>query len=245
MILEEGERWKVIQGDCLEVMPDIPDGYVDAVITDPPYGMNLRTDNFRRGRSAASSARGQANDYARVVGDDSPFDPLPFLVFPRIVLFGANWYADKLPVSGAWIVWDKLDGLKGRRELGFNDNSDCELIWTNKGVAARIIRHRWMGVMRGSERIDRRVHPTQKPVAVMVVIIRHYTNPGDLVFDPFCGSGSTGVAAIRTGRRFLGAEIDPGYCAIARERIVAEARQGSLPLSDESGDALEQASWLE
>ena len=205
--------YELHHGDCLQVMRGLD--RVDAVITDPPYGMDLNTDYANRQRTSLA----QCNDFRKIVGDDKPFDPVPFLDFKVVALFGANWYADKLPISGAWIVWDKLDGLKSDRDIGFNDNSDCELIWTNNGKATRIIKHRWMGAMKGSEQKDRRIHPTQKPVVLMKKIIKHLTEEGDTIFDPFMGSGTTGVACAQLGRKFIGIEIDEEYYKIAEKRI--------------------------
>ena len=206
-------------GDCLEIMPTLEDGSVDAVITDPPYGIGVLT-NYRERKRAALA---ECNDFPLIHGDDKPFDPEPFLDYQTVILFGANYYADKLPISGGWITWDKLDGLTSKREIGFNDSSDCELIWTNKGNTARILRHRWMGAMKGSENGDRRVHPTQKPIALMKMIVEHWTEPGDTILDPFMGSGTTGVACVQTGRNFIGIEIEPMYYEIAEKRI-AEAQ---------------------
>jgi site-specific DNA-methyltransferase (adenine-specific) len=224
-----GDDWQVITGDCLEVIPTLAAGSVDAVVTDPPYGIGLQTNYASRKRGALAAC----NDFQPIAGDNKPFDPRPLLGFPVVVLFGANYYADRLPPSGGWVVWDKLNGLSSKRSWGFNDNSDCELIWTNQGNAARLIPHRWMGAMKESEGNERRVHPTQKPVALMAVLIERYTRPGDLILDPFCGSGTTGVACVQTGRRFIGIEIDPGYADIARARIAKaaeQARQEPLPL---------------
>jgi DNA modification methylase len=220
---------KLYLGDCLEILPTLETGSVDAVITDPPYGRDTKTNYRSRKRTALAAC----NDFEPIQGDDKPFDPSPWLGFPIVALFGANWYADRLPISGAWIIWDKVDGLTSNRAVGFNDNSDCELIWTNKGKAARIIRHRWMGCMKASENGQRRVHPTQKPVAMMVDIINYLTRPSNIVFDPFMGSGPTGIACIRTGRNFIGIEINPDYYAIAEKRIAVEmekARQLELQL---------------
>lgn len=207
-------------GDCLELMPLLNLSKRTALITDPPYGMKLQTNYKTRKRGALAGC----NDFPPIVGDDKPFDPAPFLHFETIVMFGANWFAHKLPPSGAWLVWDKIDGMASKRDFGFNDNSDCELAWTNHGNAARIIRHRWMGAMKASEHQERRVHPTQKPVAVMREIIRNYTDAGDTIFDPFMGAGSTGIAATLEGRNFVGCEISPEYYAIAQRRI-ADAQQ--------------------
>lgn len=205
-------------GDCLEILPTLQG--IDAVITDPPYGIGVLTNYAQRGRGALA----ECNDFAPIIGDDKPFDPSPLLKYKTVVLFGANYYADKLPISGGWVVWDKLDGLQSKRLWGFNDNSDCELIWTNKGNAARLIPHRWMGAMKASENDERRVHPTQKPIALMSVLIEQYTQIGDTVIDPYMGSGTTGVACIKTGRNFIGIEKEPKYFEIAQRRI-KEAEQ--------------------
>jgi len=209
-------------GDCLEILPTLEAGSIDAVVTDPPYGMDAQTDYRNRKRTALA----ECNNFMPIIGDSEPFDPSPWLAFPIVALFGANWYANRLPISGAWIVWDKLDGLKSDRQVGFNDNSDCEFIWTNKGIAARILRHRWMGCMKASEHRQRRIHPTQKPVALMVDIVGYLTIPTATVLDPFMGSGTTGVACVQMGRNFIGIEIDHGYFDIAKARIEKEIKKG-------------------
>ena len=199
-------------GDCLDVLPTLAG--VDALISDPPYGISARTNYRERKRGALAPC----NNFAPIVGDDRPFDPAPLLRFPLVVLFGANHYAGELP-GGAWHVWDKVDGLPSCRPIGFNDNSDCEFIWANRTGAARIFRHRWMGAMKASEHSARRVHPTQKPIDLLRQIIEYYTRPGDTVCDPYMGSGTTGIAAVQAGRNFIGIEIDPDYFEIARQRI--------------------------
>lgn len=158
-------------------------------------------------------------------GDDKSFDPAPWLEFPKLVLWGANHYASRLPDSSAWICWDK------RAASGHtNDFADCEFAWTNLGGPARMFRHHWDGMMRDSERGEERIHPTQKPVALMGWCIeRAGVPPGGLVFDPFTGSGSTALACFRTGRRFLGCEIDERYFRAAVERLRNEMRQLELP----------------
>ena len=211
-------------GDCLEVIPTLPQ--IDAVIADPPYGISVKTNYKTRKRAALAPC----NDFPPIAGDDKPFDPLPFLGFPVVILFGGNYYADKLPISGGWIVWDKVDGLPSKREFGFNDNSDCELIWSNVGNAARLLHHRWMGAMKASENGDKRVHPTQKPVKLMEQIISHWTNPGDIILDPFMGSGTTGVACVNTGRDFIGIELDEKYFQIAEGRIAEAQKQMRMPV---------------
>jgi site-specific DNA-methyltransferase (adenine-specific) len=208
----------LIHGDCLDVLKTLDSGSVDAVITDPPYGINYSPSQ----NTAKAWGNKTFVGSTVVANDDKPFDPEPFLRFPTVVLFGANNYADRLPASRGWIVWDK------REHIASNDFADCELIWTNIDGVARIFRHYWSGALRASEQGESRVHPTQKPLALMQWLVCNYTKPGELVFDPFMGSGTTGVACVKTGRNFIGIELDEGYYKIA-ERRIAEA-QMQLPL---------------
>lgn len=213
---------EVICGDCRELLAGLPKAAL--YLTDPPYGISVKTNYKTRKRGSLA----RCNDFVPIIGDDKPFDPSHLLGLGRTVLFGANHYADKLPASPSWLIWDKLDGLRSKRELGFNDQADCEIAWTNLGGPARILSHRWMGAMKGSEQTERRVHPTQKPVVLMRRIVEQFTQPDDLVIDPYCGSGSTGVACVQAGRRFIGIELNPSYVEIARKRIAQAQSQGDL-----------------
>jgi site-specific DNA-methyltransferase (adenine-specific) len=138
-----------------------------------------------------------------------------------VVLFGANHFASRLPDSAAWFVWDKRPDMK---PLGF---SDCELAWSSEGGSARMIRYPWTGAIRGPERGEH-WHPTQKPIEVMRWIIEATTAPGDVVLDPYMGSGTTGVAALQSGRGFIGIELEPRWFAAAEIRIRRELDQGRL-----------------
>lgn len=209
-VIEGRAEWVVVTGDALVVLPTIPAGSIGATLCDPPYGVNA----VRNGRCFGTSNAAECNEYRPIVGDDKPFDPTPLLgIAPITALWGANHYADRLPPSPRWLVWDKRDGLNS------NPLADCEMAWTSDDRPARLFSHRWMGMVRDSER-ERRVHPSQKPVALMEWAMDVLEIPaGAIVMDCYLGSGTTGVAAIKTGRRFLGVEIDPGYADIARRRI--------------------------
>lgn len=190
-------------GDCLEVLPTLSG--VDAVVTDPPYGIG-----YSHGVGGGCLARSTQFHQHAIIGDDRPFDPQPWLRFPSVILWGANHYASRLPDSSAWLTWDKRDGVCS------NDQADCEHAWTNFKGPARIKRHLWNGMLKASEKGIPRVHPTQKPVEVMEWCVGMTTGT---VLDPYLGSGTTGVAAVRLGRKFIGVEIDPKYYAIAKARI--------------------------
>lgn len=204
----------------MSVLPTLAAGSVDAVVTDPPYGIGYSP---RQNSSKAWGPKTFVGDVV-VAGDDVDFDPTPFLGFPVVVLCGANHFANRLPPSSEWIVWDKREGVTS------NDFADCEMIWTNQGGVARVFRHMWMGALRASERNEPRIHPTQKPVALMEWILERYTKPGDTVLDPYFGSGSTGVACVHLGRNFIGIERDKRHFEAGSRRIEQARAQLALPL---------------
>ncbi len=211
----------IYHGDCRELLPELG---VGLILADPPYGVHERTD---RGNAGRGSAKGNgyalipARDFPPIHGDDAPFDPSHLLLYPRLLLWGANHYADRLPPSPSWIVWDKTVRLPSKRDVGFNDNGDAELAWTNLGGPVRLIPHRWMGLIRDSE-IERHLHPTQKPVAVMGALIRAFSKPDELIIAPYLGSGPELVAAKALGHRAIGIEIEERYCEVAANRCRQE-----------------------
>lgn len=205
-------------GDCRDILPTL--GKVDALISDPPYGISLKT-NFADRKCSRMT---KANNYAPIAGDDEPFDPAHLLPFPVVALFGANYFSPHLPKADQWFVWDKRCGM------AVNDMSDAELVWV-KGtgrISTRLLQHMWNGMLKDSERDERRLHPTQKPVAVMEWIVAQLTKPNQTVADPYMGSGSTGVAAVKLGREFIGCELSTEYFDIACRRIEDAQRQGDM-----------------
>ena len=200
-------------GDCAQVLQQLDP--VDAVITDPPYGIN---ENNKKNLSRRNLA--PAKDYGYFDWDKSP-PPQDLIDLIRTkakwsALFGGNYF--HLPPTSCWLVWDKLNGD--------NDFADCELAWTNWPKAVRRLQWRWNGMIRQGN--EERYHPTQKPLEVMKWVIT-LCPKADSVLDPFMGSGTTGVACVRTGRRFIGIEIEKKYCDIAVERIERELAQPFIP----------------
>lgn len=201
-------------GDCRDILPMLPK--VDAVVTDPPYGIG----EARSGNSSRS-ALAQSRDYGDAAWDDAPIDAETIAKViakaKHAIIFGGNYYA--LPPARCWLVWDK--------ENGANDFADCELAWTNLDKAVRRIKFMWHGMLRahGEPRGD---HPTQKPIGVMKWCIGHIPAPAQTILDPFMGSGTTGVAAVQMGRKFIGIEREEKYFQIACKRIEQAQRQGDL-----------------
>jgi len=214
----ETELGALYHGDCLEILPQITEK-VDLVLTDPPYGMDWDTD-YTRFTGGASDVR---TKHEKIKGDDSPFDPTPFLNYKNVILFGSNHYANQLP-KGTWLVWSK----KPMSKLG-TFLSDCELAWKKGGEGVYLFHQEWDGFNRQGERNTQRKHPTQKPIALMEWCIGLSKTTG-LVLDPFLGSGTTAVACERLGRRWIGIEISKDYCDIAVKRIEIERSQLKLPL---------------
>ena len=195
-------------GDCMDVMQGMDDKSVDAVITDPPYGIGEAA-----GKNKARGNIIEAKDYGNDTWDNERVNERYIKAMLGIgeeaVIFGGNYYADLLPPSSSWIVWDKNNGK--------TDFADCELAWTSHKRAVRKIEWTWNGFVRRGK--DIRYHPTQKPLGVMRWIVGNYTYPLDTVLDPFMGSGTTGVACVQLGRKFIGVEIESKYFEIAKKRI--------------------------
>jgi len=185
-------------GDCLEILPTLPK--VDAVVTDPPYGIGA--DKTK----AHSSIRDniiwpkQKWDLARPSNDAFT---LILKAAESQIIWGGNYFADLLPASGAWLAW-----IKPEAEKGFS-LADMELCWTNLSFACRC---------KTLNRRDGNEHPTQKPVALMEWCMG-FVPKAQTILDPFMGSGTTGVACANLGRKFIGIEIEERYFDIACERI--------------------------
>lgn len=217
---------EVVFGSCRLILGDFKDHIAlleqaTAVVTDPPYGHGYRVNarswsnkGLKGTRPISWSAKRPIHGYA------TPFNAGPLLSTARCALFGANHY-EGLPAGGRWLVWDK------RRDSRPDSHSDCELIWTNVPGADRIHRQKWRGIVREGEENasrSRKLHPNQKPVDLLSFVFDQIgIQPGETVLDPFMGSGSTGVVAVRRGNPFIGIEIDPEHFNTACERLAKEA----------------------
>lgn len=192
-------------GDCMDILPTLDK--VDAVITDPPYGLNIAAQPFKHQRKNGAEKKNwdklapNLNLLCEIIklGD-------------KAILWGGNYF--ELPSSRCWLVWHKPDGPPSF--------SRVELAWTNMDKLAGYFQ--WSIAATNSERVG---HPTQKPIKLMKWCIEQAGNP-ETILDPFMGSGSTGVAAIQMGRKFIGIELDPTYFDIACERIEQATRQEDM-----------------
>lgn len=218
-------RVELYLGDCRDILPTL--GRVDALIGDPPYGMNYGAITGGRKPRGRFNLNAWKSESRHIVGDDRPFDPAHLLGFPVVVLFGGNHFASRLPDARCWLIWDKRCGTTP------DNNADFEVAWTSLDRPGRMFSHLWRGLIRGGEEnvaiSGGRIHPAQKPVSLMGQMIDYCRlAEGAVIVDPYMGSGSTGIAALRAGHRFVGIEIDAGHFATARRRIEAEIRQPSF-----------------
>jgi hypothetical protein len=195
----------IYHGDCREILPDLS---FEVMLTDPPYGISHPTDYRARGRGKIA----ECQDFPPIYHDDRPFDPSHLITPVQTILWGGNYFADKLaPVSG-WLVWNK----ERPHEL---DQATAELAWTNCVKGVRVFTHMWNGMLRASENGASLQHPTHKPVALMAWCLSlKWINRGT-VCDPYMGSGSTLVAAKNAGMEAIGIEIEERYCEIAAKRL--------------------------
>lgn len=209
-------------GDCRDILPHLG-GKLDAIVTDPPYGLGESRLKTQLGRKNLAPGR----DYGDFTWDSEPADSETIELIRSIsnwqIIFGGNYFS--LPPSPCWLIWDK--------ENGKSDFADGEMAWTNLPGAMRIIRWQWNGFIRKGE-MDKiktptfREHPTQKPVSVMAWCIEKLPDACKTIVDPYMGSGSTGVAAIKAGKHFIGIEREPKYFEVACRRISEAHNQPDL-----------------
>ncbi len=201
----------VVNADCLDVLKTMPKNCCD-VLTDPPYGLTWKSSKLFGKVTPQTLALQSLQGW-----DHRPlsaaFDQIKKIAVHAIV-WGGNYFAADLGDFCSPLLWDKM--------TGDNAYADGELAWTNLSGTLRIFRHQWCGAFKDSERGETNLHPTQKPVALMLWCIEKLTH--GVILDPFLGVGTTAVAAKRLGRRWIGIEIDERYCEIARRRLASTPR---------------------
>lgn len=236
VILADG-RATLYRGDCLELLKA---GLLkcDAIVADPPYGISYQHSGCNLGNVASSTAT--------IYGDNEKFDPAPWIAHaprshsqktgelkgkgnsPLIILFGVDNFKNKLPDGGTLLAWDKHIGRAPDDTF-----ADSEWAWCGRKTKREVFRHLWKGAVAKIDRDDfspkhprknggkaPRAHISQKPVALMRWCIEKLKPPPDgVILDPYAGSGSTGIAALSLGYRFIGVEIDPGHFDTMRQRI--------------------------
>lgn len=236
-----GEKWTsdcgtvtLYCGDCLEILPTLAPGSVDAVVTDPPYGIETHKGARSIVATGKASMKGFADVAARQTIDfDHMSESQAGELFRQLVGIASRWVvatvdwrhlraievalADKFIRAGVWVKLDSTPQFTGDRP-GTG--------WEAIAIAHRGGRKRWNGGGSCAHWVTRQnrhgEHPTQKPLWLIEDFVRKFSDADEAVLDPFMGSGTTGVACVRLGRRFIGIELEPKYFAIAKRRIQDE-----------------------
>ena len=203
----------VYNADCMDIMKGYPDKYFDLAVVDPPYGIGEDgSKNNSRGKIAKSK------DYKAFSGNDISSPNIEYFnelirVSKNEMIFGANHFISKIPYdSSCWVVWDK--------DNGNTDFADCELAWTSFKTSVRKYKFKWQGMLQENmKNKEIRIHPTQKPIALYDWIFKNYAKPTDKILDTHLGSGSSRIAAYKTGLSFVGIELDKDYFEAQEKRF--------------------------
>ncbi len=210
----------IYRGRVEEVLPTLDPKRFALAIADPPWGVceNTARKSAGRGANGAFWRGNKSRDFPPCDGDDQPFDPAPILHLQRLLIWGANHFAERLPPSASWWVWDKRDGGPS------DDNGDCELAWSNLGGPPRLLSHKWRGLIKASEKSEPKIHPMQKPIALGEWIIGGRSKVGEEVLVLYAGGGADVVAAKRLRRRVVAIECSERYC----EEIVKRVKRAAV-----------------
>lgn len=206
--------------DCMEGMKEFPDNYFDLAITDPVYG-GVTKGGYMKNKGGEHKAK--RIDYhlalwAQEKTGKEYFKEL-FRVSKNQIIWGGNYFTSSLPESQGWVIWDK------RHPEGISF-ADCELAWTSFNVATRIYRYTWNGMIQENMRNkEKKIHPTQKPVALYEWLLNHYAKTGDIILDTHVGSASSLIACRNTNHKFVGFELDKTYFEQAQKRLKQETAQ--------------------
>lgn len=206
---------KIINDDCLNILKQLPDKCIDLVLTDPPYGIGYDSACEKYNGKLIGTAKAIRNTYRATNWDNATptkeyFDEM-IRVSKNQIIFGGNYFTDKLLVSKCWLVWDKhINGAW----------ADCELAWTNFNKPIKKYDFLWNGMLQQNmSNKEIRIHPTQKPKGLFEMILQDWSNENDLVLDCFSGSGTTAIACSEMKRRFICIEKDAEYWKKSVQRL--------------------------
>lgn len=227
--------------DCMKGMKEFPDNYFDLAIVDPPYGLGIghpvgnsvtiiggggRPFGGKKLHSVWGKHKSISESKFYHPFDDSAapdgkyFEEL-FRVSKAQIIWGGNFFLDYLGKCSCMIIWDKA-----RRNM---DQADCEIAWTSLKGQSRIFNFRWNGMLQEDmKHKEKRIHPTQKPVALYEWLLNRFAEPDDIILDTHVGSASSLIACHKTKHKYVGFEIDKTYYDIANQRITEETSQMTI-----------------
>ena len=204
--------------DCLEAMREMEDDAFDLAIVDPPYGIGYSKYKTIGGVKKTRYTEYDPKDWDNSIPTDEYFSELK-RVSKNYLIFGANYFSHSIPQSGNWIVWDKRQGD--------NNFSMHELVFASFNITPKIvsIRSKRNTVSNNADKIEIRIHPTQKPVALYTWLLDKYAKEGDKILDTHLGSGSIAIACHNLGYDLVGYELDEDYYQAACNRLTEHQKQ--------------------
>lgn len=206
--------------DCMEYMSTVPDKFFDLAIVDPPYGIKESSYRATPSKCAAPKKKYNTNLWKQDAPNENYFNEL-FRVSKQQIVWGGNYFANLLPNSRHWLVWDKV--------TDDSNFADCELAWTSFTKSIKKYTFAWNGMIQGDmKNKEVRIHPTQKPVALYKYILKNYANEGDKILDTHLGSGSIAIACHEFKFELTACEIDKTYYEAANKRYINHIAQTSL-----------------
>jgi DNA modification methylase len=218
----EEESTCIINSDCRDVLPQLDK--VDLVLTDPPYTDDFMKLDYSTGRKHHAGLAGIKHLYISDELSNPPSKEDLDLIrksSQNQIIFGGNYFADRLPPSSCWLVWDKETA---------GNFADCELCWTSFTYAVRKFTFKWSGMLQEDmKNKEFRYHPTQKPVGLLKQIVTQYGNNAQIILDSYMGSGSTLIASKQLGVKSIGIEISEKYCEIAVKRLQQSVMNFDIP----------------
>lgn len=210
---------KIINADCLDILEQLPDKCIDLVLTDPPYGIDycgqlVKGEEFKSVTNKYYWRNFGSKEWDKERPSEKVFKEM-LRVSKRQIIWGGNFFADLLPASRCWLVWNK-----GQRNFTL---ADGELAWTSLNSAVRIFDY-----SRAQAVVEERIRPTQKPLALIQWCLEKASKEGEIILDCFSGSGTTAVACHNLNRRFICIEKDPDYWEASVKRLEDVRKQGRL-----------------
>jgi len=209
--------------DCMDFMADKPDNYYDLAIVDPPYGIGENAARNNEGDRPTKKWKNPNSQHYKIFDDTSIpskeyFNQL-FKITNNQIIWGGNNFIEYLSSSTGWIVWDKKVDIKEHLSM-------CELAWSNYNIKCNKFEYLWAGFKKAKQ--IKRIHPTQKPIALYKWLLQNYAKPGQTIFDSHVGSGSIRIACHDLGFGFEGCEIDADYWQAQEDRYNNHIQQGGL-----------------
>ena len=214
--------------DCIKALKEMQDNQFDLAIVDPPYGIGVNkgghslagNGDFKGGNFNVKATKYVGGEWDNERPNEEYFKEL-LRGSKNVIIWGGNYFADLLPSSSCWIVWDKDNGTSYQ--------ADCELAYTNFDTAVRKYRYRWWGLLQEDmKNKEKRIHPTQKPIRLYEWLLMNYAKDGDKILDTHLGSGSIAIACHNLGFDLEGYELDKEYFDAAKKRLEQHQAQKRL-----------------